>query len=173
MTLTQPQQATQQAQTLICPRCDARLFLNYGEPLCVHCGYVDYNYTPPQEAKAKKSLLYGGTNYILRYVGESESLREKAGVRAGKADFVTESSSVCPAPGAKSQCNNRRCRARGGRYARNTTSASRDIESRLYQPRTAAWGGSDARHGTNQRRAKRTGGDGVSTYQGRLHWTRR
>ena len=27
---------------LICPRCESRLHINYDEPQCLQCGYVDY-----------------------------------------------------------------------------------------------------------------------------------
>ncbi len=50
--------------------------MNYDEPECLQCGYVDYHYTPPASANGHKSLIGAGTRFILRYVGEFPSLVE-------------------------------------------------------------------------------------------------
>ncbi len=61
---------------LICPRCDSQLRINYDEPQCLQCGYVDYTYTPPNAHKRKRSLMSKGTQYVLRYTGASEILSD-------------------------------------------------------------------------------------------------
>ena len=53
----------------ICPRCDTALRVNYDEPLCLQCGYVDYSYVADVERRERKSPLSQGTRYVLRYVG--------------------------------------------------------------------------------------------------------
>lgn len=59
-----------------CPRCNSLLKINYYEPECMQCGYVDYSFTPSQSNKSKKTLLGAGTRYVLRYVGEFPSLKD-------------------------------------------------------------------------------------------------
>ena len=61
---------------LICPRCESQLRINYDEPQCLQCGYVDYSYTPPNAHKRKRSLMSKGTQYVLRYTGVSEILSD-------------------------------------------------------------------------------------------------
>ncbi len=61
---------------LVCPRCSTQLTINYNEPECLQCGYVDYHYTPPEAAKKPRSLVSAGTKYVVRYVGEFSSLAE-------------------------------------------------------------------------------------------------
>jgi hypothetical protein len=60
----------------LCPRCDAQLKIKYDEPECLQCGYVDYDYTPPNAYKRRKGLLSAATRYVLRYVGDFPSLSE-------------------------------------------------------------------------------------------------
>lgn len=60
----------------VCPRCDSQLRMNYDEPQCLQCGYVDYEYAPPVDANKPKSILSAGTRYVLRYVGDFTSLNE-------------------------------------------------------------------------------------------------
>ncbi len=55
-----------------CPRCEAQLRINYFEPQCLQCGYVDYTYRSPNGAK--KSVVNSGTRYVLRYVGDFPAL---------------------------------------------------------------------------------------------------
>ena len=57
-----------------CPRCSARLFVGYYEPECIQCGWVDYSYE--QEVTPTDSILSSATKFILRYVGDSQSLSE-------------------------------------------------------------------------------------------------
>ena len=69
------------SQPLICPRCDAQLRINYYEPQCLQCGYVDYGYVdygyvPEKPTNGKKSLVGAGTQYILRYIGDFPYLAE-------------------------------------------------------------------------------------------------
>jgi Zn ribbon nucleic-acid-binding protein len=59
-----------------CPRCSSLLKINYYEPECMQCGYVDYSYNPAVTSDSKKSLLGAGTRYVLRYVGDFPSLKE-------------------------------------------------------------------------------------------------
>ena len=61
----------------ICPRCDTQLRINYDEPECLQCGYVDYAYTPPAVRRKPKSIISAGTRYVLRYVGDFPSLSER------------------------------------------------------------------------------------------------
>lgn len=60
----------------ICPRCDSQLRMNYDEPQCLQCGYVDYSYSPPIDPNKPKSILSAGTKYVLRYVGDFPTLTE-------------------------------------------------------------------------------------------------
>ena len=61
---------------MICPRCQAKLRINYDEPECLQCGYVDYAYVPAVPKQVKKSIISTGTQHILRYVGDFPSLTE-------------------------------------------------------------------------------------------------
>ena len=61
---------------LICPRCDSQLRINYDEPQCLQCGYVDYAYVPPDAHRRKKSMMNSGTRYVLRYTGAFDKLRD-------------------------------------------------------------------------------------------------
>lgn len=61
---------------MICPRCQAKLRINYDEPECLQCGFVDYSYIPVVSKQVKKSIISTGTRHILRYVGEFPSLTE-------------------------------------------------------------------------------------------------
>ena len=59
-----------------CPRCREALRIIYHEPSCLKCGYADYAYTPPQDRTAPRSLVSAGTEYVLRYFGDSPALAE-------------------------------------------------------------------------------------------------
>ena len=61
---------------LACPRCGALLRINYDEPQCLQCGYVDYAYVPPDAHNRKRSLMSRGTQYVLRYTGSSDVLSD-------------------------------------------------------------------------------------------------
>ncbi len=56
----------------VCPKCGDRLFIGYHEPECLQCGWVDYTYQAP--VKEQRSILGTATRYVLRYVGEFQSL---------------------------------------------------------------------------------------------------
>ena len=64
------------SRPLICPRCDSQLRINYYEPQCLQCGYVDYSYVPERPTNVKKSVVGAGTQYILRYIGDFPNLSE-------------------------------------------------------------------------------------------------
>jgi len=66
-----------ESSRLICPRCESQLRINYDEPQCIQCEYVDYSYSHSQAAGRKKALLSSGTRYVLRYVGDSPVLSEQ------------------------------------------------------------------------------------------------
>ena len=59
---------------LTCPRCMTLLRVNYDEPLCLQCGYVDYSYVSKSSQMKKKNLVSAGTRYVLRYVGDFPTL---------------------------------------------------------------------------------------------------
>ena len=61
---------------LVCPRCESPLYLNYDEPQCIQCGYVDYRYVPPDAHKKKRSLVSMGTRFVLRYRGMAKALSD-------------------------------------------------------------------------------------------------
>ncbi len=63
-------------RNLICPRCDSQLRINYDEPQCIQCGYVDYSYVPLNAHKKRKSLMSAGTRYVLRYTGTFSTLSD-------------------------------------------------------------------------------------------------
>ena len=60
---------------VVCPRCGSMLRINYDEPQCLPCGYVDYAYTAPA-GSAAKSVISTATRHILRYVGDFPALSE-------------------------------------------------------------------------------------------------
>ncbi len=60
-----------------CPRCKEKLRVTYRdqEPECWTCGYVDYSYIP--KIRAAKSYLASGTQFLLRYIGDYSTMKEK------------------------------------------------------------------------------------------------
>ncbi len=60
---------------MACPRCSSQLRVNYDEPECLQCGYVDYSYIPAYPITRKRNVLSAGTYYVLRYVGNFPSLK--------------------------------------------------------------------------------------------------
>lgn len=60
---------------LVCPRCDARLQINYDEPQCLQCGYVDYGYTPPNAHKTM-NMMSTATRFVVRYIGDFPQLAD-------------------------------------------------------------------------------------------------
>lgn len=60
-----------------CPKCNSRLTVNYDESECLNCGYVDHDYVSPiVENKNSYSVIGSGTRFIIRYMGDFESLEE-------------------------------------------------------------------------------------------------
>ena len=59
-----------------CPKCSARLAVNFEEAECLSCGYVDYEYTVQRPEQTKNSVIGTGTRYVLRYIGEFPALTE-------------------------------------------------------------------------------------------------
>ena len=72
--LRESQNGVTTADSMTCPRCEARLRISYFEPECLQCGYVNYQYQ--QVTSSKKTIINSGTRYVLRYVGEFSSLAE-------------------------------------------------------------------------------------------------
>ena len=58
-----------------CPRCHARLIKTYHEPECLQCGYQDYRFAGEAKRNGDQSLLSSATRYVVRYIGDSPSLR--------------------------------------------------------------------------------------------------
>ncbi len=69
-----PHKVVPPAQNMICPRCEAQLRINFDEPQCLQCGYVDYGYVPPQKKERKDP--FNGNRHILRYTGEFKNLKD-------------------------------------------------------------------------------------------------
>jgi len=59
-----------------CPKCSARLSVNFEEAECLSCGYVDYEYTVQRPEQTRSSVIGTGTRYVLRYIGEFPALTE-------------------------------------------------------------------------------------------------
>jgi len=61
-----------------CPKCSSMLRVNFEEAECLNCGFVDYEYSPPEseEVEHNPSLISTGTRYVLRYIGEFPALVE-------------------------------------------------------------------------------------------------
>ena len=76
VTETHDSEAASRKRNLTCPRCESNLHINYDEPQCLQCGFVDYTYTPPNAHKRKRSLMSTGTRYVLRYTGGFEKLSD-------------------------------------------------------------------------------------------------
>ena len=72
----EPQRDSTPTYRTHCPRCESMLSMNYDEPTCTSCGYVDYSYAPPYSLAAKKSVISTATRYIVRYVGDFPTLSE-------------------------------------------------------------------------------------------------
>jgi len=80
-----------------CPRCTARLFENYDEMLCVHCGYVDYNVPTPRNSSATKNALNAATLWIVRYVGDSPLMKnDLLQVRTERSGYCIAYKATCP-----------------------------------------------------------------------------
>jgi hypothetical protein len=59
-----------------CPRCETLLIFGYFEPQCPKCGYVCYDYTPPQSLASASNIVSSGRRSVLRYVGDFQALSE-------------------------------------------------------------------------------------------------
>jgi hypothetical protein len=71
-----PVKAVATDSRMVCPRCNAQLRINYDEPECLQCGYVNYRYPIVNSNGAKKNVVSAGTLYVLRYMGSFPSLRD-------------------------------------------------------------------------------------------------
>ena len=60
-----------------CPRCASCLSQSYitEPPLCVACGWQDYEYLAPKRQRHRDSLL-GGTATKVRYIGFAKALED-------------------------------------------------------------------------------------------------
>ena len=60
---------------ITCPRCDAHLSQAYATepPLCIACGFEDYEYAIPKRERHRNGLM-GGLASQLRYIGFSDLL---------------------------------------------------------------------------------------------------
>lgn len=62
----------------LCPRCQGRLYNQYGCYTCAMCGYEDPRHVPSSNGhKSGVNIVSAGTIYVLRYMGESVSLSNK------------------------------------------------------------------------------------------------
>ena len=59
-----------------CPKCSAKLTVNFDESECLSCGFVDYEYFSPRTIQERNSIISTGTRYVLRYIGEFPALAE-------------------------------------------------------------------------------------------------
>ena len=104
----------------ICPRCDAKLRINYTEPECLQCGYVDYAYTPTHHNGAKKSIISTATRDVLRYVGDFPTLANTLTyVKLRRVRNRVVYGVICPfcsRPMAQSSLSGKRREAREERY---------------------------------------------------------
>ncbi len=60
-----------------CPRCGGYMFSDYEEPSCLRCGFVDYYSPVARVPEDSGSILNKGTQFILRYKGDSQWLINK------------------------------------------------------------------------------------------------
>ena len=80
-----------------CPRCTARLFENYDEMLCVHCGYADYSRPVRRQTTGTRNALNTATLWIVRYVGDSPSLANNLmQVRTERSGYCIAYKATCP-----------------------------------------------------------------------------
>ncbi len=75
-TQARPEAITSTRSRMVCPRCEAPLWITYEEPECLQCGYVDYQYTAPNSGVGEKSIISSATRYIIRYVGAFPALTD-------------------------------------------------------------------------------------------------
>ena len=60
---------------MMCARCNTRLLMNYDEPQCLNCGYVDYSHVNESNSHKRQNLMSAATRYVLRYTGDFQTLR--------------------------------------------------------------------------------------------------
>lgn len=60
---------------MVCPRCQGKLRIDYDEPACLRCGYVDYSYVPTKQVD-EQSVLSSATKMRVRYGGDERHLRK-------------------------------------------------------------------------------------------------
>ena len=93
----EPSNGSSTPSSMVCPRCESILLVNYGEPQCLPCGFVDYSYDPPRPAGTSTSVLSTATRHILRYVGDFPTLAETlAYVRLRRVRNRVEYGVKCP-----------------------------------------------------------------------------
>lgn len=61
---------------MICPRCDKKLHRRYDEISCPTCGFRRDVESPRRTRGGEKTAVNDGTRYILRYIGDSDSLSQ-------------------------------------------------------------------------------------------------
>lgn len=80
-----------------CPRCTARLFENYDEMLCVHCGYTDYSRPISKGSTGTRNALNAATIWIVRYVGDSPTMaNDLLQVRTERSGYCIAYKATCP-----------------------------------------------------------------------------
>jgi Zn ribbon nucleic-acid-binding protein len=68
---------TPKVNKVYCPKCTARLTVNYDESECLNCGYVDHQYIGlVKKSKNTHSVIGTGTRFIIRYIGDFETLHD-------------------------------------------------------------------------------------------------
>ncbi|MBM3945723.1 MAG: hypothetical protein FJ317_09615 [SAR202 cluster bacterium] len=75
-----PQRAPQEPQIPVkrlkdCPRGHGRLYSQYDELVCVHCGFRDYTPSHINRSKNGHNLVSAGTVYVIRYCGDAPTLQ--------------------------------------------------------------------------------------------------
>ncbi|MDA1188403.1 MAG: hypothetical protein O2854_01800 [Chloroflexi bacterium] len=58
-----------------CPRGHGKLYSQYDEMVCVHCGFRDYFTIKPGDRKNGHNLVSAGTLYVIRYCGDASTLK--------------------------------------------------------------------------------------------------
>ena len=110
-----------------CPKCSARLSVNFEEAECLSCGYVDYEYTVQRPEQTRNSVIGTGTRYVLRYIGEFPALVEVlTHVKVYRVRNRAEFGVSCPFCG--SVCLNLLCPAKEERLERSDINAPQDTE---------------------------------------------
>lgn len=61
----------------LCIRCKAEMQMNYDEPICPTCGWVDYEYVAPGVEKSQRGVFSSATLFLVRYSGEVPKFKGK------------------------------------------------------------------------------------------------